>query len=51
MSKRSTRNPHCLNIITPEPWQSWGSTLRYMIVRLAQAISGALLLWGPQNRR
>lgn len=30
---------------TPEPWQAWGSTLRYAIYRLAQATPTALLLW------
>jgi hypothetical protein len=34
--------PHCP---TPEPWQTWGSTLRYLIYRLAQATPTALLLW------
>jgi hypothetical protein len=30
---------------TPEPWQSWGSTVRYLIIRLGQAIPSAVLLW------
>jgi hypothetical protein len=30
---------------TPEPWQAWGSTMRYLIYRLAQATPTALLLW------
>ena len=30
---------------TPEPWQAWGSTLRYVVCRFAQAAPTALLLW------
>lgn len=30
---------------TPEPWQTWGSALRYLIYRIAQATPTALLLW------
>lgn len=30
---------------TSEPWQTWGSTLRYLIYRLAQATPTVLLLW------
>jgi hypothetical protein len=30
---------------TPEPWQSWGATVRYLIVRIAQAAPSALLVW------
>ena len=30
---------------TPEPWQTWGSTLRYAIYCLAQATPTALVLW------
>jgi len=30
---------------TPEPWQSWAMTVRYVIVQLAQAIPPVLLLW------
>ena len=29
----------------PEPWQSWSSTARYLLVRLAQAVSNAVLVW------
>ena len=30
---------------TPEPWQSWGSTARYLIVRISQAVPSGLLVW------
>jgi len=29
----------------PKPWQSWGSTIRYLIVRMAQASPNAVLVW------
>jgi hypothetical protein len=28
-----------------EPWESWGTTARYVIVRLAQTMPTALLVW------
>jgi hypothetical protein len=28
-----------------QPWQSWGSTARYLIVRLAQAVPTGLCVW------
>jgi hypothetical protein len=28
---------------SPEPWQSWTSTLRYLMVKLAQ--TGVVLIW------
>jgi hypothetical protein len=28
-----------------EPWQSWPLTARYLLVRLAQAVPSAVLLW------
>ena len=30
---------------TSTPWQSWGSTTRYLIVQLAHAIPTGLLIW------
>jgi len=38
---------------TPEPhwWQSWGTTLRYVIGSLAQAVPSALILWQAWVRR
>jgi hypothetical protein len=32
-------------ISVKEPWQSWGDTLRYVVVRLSQAIPTAVLVW------
>jgi len=32
------------NPSTPEPWQSWATTVRYVIVQAAQAIAPVLLL-------
>ena len=29
----------------PKPWQSWGLTIRYLVVRLAQATPNAMLVW------
>jgi len=28
-----------------EPWESWGSTARYLIVRLVPVIPNAVLVW------
>jgi hypothetical protein len=28
-----------------EPWQSWGATARFTIVRLAQTMPTAMLVW------
>lgn len=36
---------------TPEVWQSWGSTLRYVIFCLAQATPTGLLVWLTYLRR
>jgi hypothetical protein len=30
---------------SPLPWQSWGSTVRYLIVRIAQGLPSAVLVW------
>jgi len=30
---------------TPEPWQSWGTTVRYLVIRLGLALPGVLLVW------
>jgi hypothetical protein len=30
---------------TPEPWQSWDTTARYLIIRLGLAIPGIVLVW------
>jgi len=30
---------------TPEPWQSWGLTTRYLVVRFGQVVLNALLVW------
>jgi len=35
----------------PKPEQSWGSTVRYVIVRLAQAVPNAVLVWLAYVRR
>jgi hypothetical protein len=37
--------------ITPEAWRSWGSAVRYLIVRLADAAPCALLVWLAYLRR
>lgn len=29
---------------TPEPWQSWGTTVRYVVIRLSVAVPGVLLV-------
>ena len=36
---------------TSKPWQSWGSTTRYLIVQLANAIPSGLLIWLTYIRR
>jgi hypothetical protein len=28
-----------------KPWQSWGTTIRYLITRVAQAVPTAMLVW------
>ena len=28
-----------------EPWRSWASTVRYLMVRLAQAVPCGVLVW------
>ena len=30
---------------TPEPWQSWSTTVRYLVIRLGVAIPGVVLVW------
>jgi len=29
---------------TPEPWQAWGTTARYLIIRLGSALPGIVVL-------
>ncbi len=36
---------------TPQPWQSWDTTVRCLILRLAQAAPSALLVWQAYARR
>jgi hypothetical protein len=33
-----------------QPWQSWSMTVRCLILRLAQAAPGALLVWQAYAR-
>jgi hypothetical protein len=35
----------------PEAWRSWGLAVRYLIVRLADAVPCALLVWLTYVRR
>jgi hypothetical protein len=35
----------------PLPWQSWGSTVRYVVVRLAEAVPYVVLAWQAYLRR
>jgi len=30
---------------TQEPWQSWGTTVRYLVICLGLAVLAALLIW------
>lgn len=30
---------------TPEPWQSWGMTVRYLVIRLGVAVPSVVLVW------
>ena len=30
---------------TPEPWQEWGSTMRYVVYRFAQVAPAFLVFW------
>lgn len=28
-----------------EPWQAWGTTMRYLVIRLGMAVPGIVLVW------
>jgi hypothetical protein len=30
---------------TPPPWTSWGATVRYVVMRVAQAVPTGALIW------
>ncbi len=45
MSTDTTRDQHRPHKPVLEPWQSWESTARYLIVRLSQVVPNAVLVW------
>ncbi len=42
---KSTEMPCNEHKNTSEPWQSWPLTVRYLVVRFAQAVPNAVLVW------
>jgi len=45
LSTESTEVEQRAGASAPEPWQAWATTVRYVIVQLAQVIPPVLLLW------
>ena len=44
MAKSTEVQPHEYRT-TSEPWQSWGSAARYLVVRFAEAVPSGVLVW------
>lgn len=42
---RTTKAPVQQVITKPEPWHSWGTTVRYLVIRLGLAVPGIALVW------
>jgi hypothetical protein len=42
---KSTNMPAQQGKNSPEPWQSWGTTVRYVVIRLALAVPAIVLVW------
>ena len=45
-SKRPVHRPR----LPLEPWQSWGTTVRYLVICLGMALPGVLIVWLVSGR-
>jgi hypothetical protein len=45
MASKATVTGYVENRGGAEPWQTWPWTLRYLVVRLAQALPNGTLVW------
>jgi hypothetical protein len=45
MSANTTGDLPNSDVSMPEPWQSWDSTVRYVIVQVSHVLPTAVLLW------
>ena len=51
LTTKPTARQTAVPSINQEPWQSWGVTIRYLVIRLAQAAPTVALAWLTILRR